>query len=324
MKHIVARTTNRILVGVPLCRDTDYLDAVERFAQDRGKSIALINLFPPWLFPIVGRLFVFTRNTKHAVTETIRPLIEHRLHQLDKYGHAWVDKPNDLLMWLIEFTKARNRSLDMVPVRILLYNLAATSTTTSSITHALFHLAASPELVAALREEAEEVLKAGWSKESIGNLWRMDSFLRESQRVNGDYGISVSKVTLKPVMLSNGVKLPAGTFIAADALSARHDKDVYEDPEQFDPWRFYNLRQEGHDQQQFANTYLAFGIGKHACPGRFFVATEMKMILAYVVLNYDLKFEHGHTRPESEWLGPAIKPASGAKVLFRGRQHPGI
>lgn len=35
--------------------------------------------------------------------------------------------------------------------------------------------------------------------------------------------------------------------------------------------------------------YQAFGHGRHACPGRFFAADELKLLLAYVVLNYDIE-----------------------------------
>jgi cytochrome P450 len=34
---------------------------------------------------------------------------------------------------------------------------------------------------------------------------------------------------------------------------------------------------------------LAFGYGRHACPGRFFAANEIKMILARLVLDFDIK-----------------------------------
>jgi len=48
----------------------------------------------------------------------------------------------------------------------------------------LYDLAAYPEYVAPLREEAEAVIKEeGWSKKAIGKLHKLDSFLKESQRL---------------------------------------------------------------------------------------------------------------------------------------------
>ncbi|KAF4631714.1 hypothetical protein G7Y89_g6425 [Cudoniella acicularis] len=37
------------------------------------------------------------------------------------------------------------------------------------------------------------------------------------------------------------------------------------------------------------DAFLGFGFGKHACPGRFFALNEMKMFVAYMVLNYDVE-----------------------------------
>ena len=35
--------------------------------------------------------------------------------------------------------------------------------------------------------------------------------------------------------------------------------------------------------------FLAWGHGRHACPGRFFAAHLMKIMLAHVLVNYDIE-----------------------------------
>jgi cytochrome P450 len=40
---------------------------------------------------------------------------------------------------------------------------------------------------------------------------------------------------------------------------------------------------------------MGFGYGRHACPGRFFAANEIKLILARIVLQYDLRMPGGAT-----------------------------
>lgn len=58
-----------------------------------------------------------------------------------------------------------------------------------TFTHALYHLAANPEYIQSLREEIEEVIRTdGWTKVSMGSMWKLDSFLKESHRVNGISG----------------------------------------------------------------------------------------------------------------------------------------
>jgi cytochrome P450 len=58
-------------------------------------------------------------------------------------------------------------------------------TRTQTFTHALYTLAAHPEYIAPLREEAEAIAAAeGLTKTSLLKLTKLDSFLRESTRVN--------------------------------------------------------------------------------------------------------------------------------------------
>lgn len=55
-----------------------------------------------------------------------------------------------------------------------------------TLTHTLFHLASTPEYLATLREEIAEVTsRKGWTKEAIDEMHKLDSYMRESQRING-------------------------------------------------------------------------------------------------------------------------------------------
>ena len=55
-----------------------------------------------------------------------------------------------------------------------------------SVTQALYDLAANPEYIQPLREEVESITATeGWTKAAMGKMWKLDSFLKESQRYNG-------------------------------------------------------------------------------------------------------------------------------------------
>jgi len=62
------------------------------------------------------------------------------------------------------------------------------------LTQALYDLAAHPEYVKEMREEAEAMIHAnGWTKHAMQGMRKIDSFLKESQRLNG-LGSSKSQV----------------------------------------------------------------------------------------------------------------------------------
>lgn len=117
---------------------------------------------------------------------------------------------------------------------------------------------------------------------------KLDSFMRESQRMNGtglgtiqnknpdvifwfQFIVHVLRKTFKPVTLSNGVTIPADTFIGAPLLSIQHDEELYPDAETFYPWRYSEKREQSSNSEgmkyQYVSTspeYLAFGHGRHA------------------------------------------------------------
>jgi len=63
--------------------------------------------------------------------------------------------------------------------------------------------------------------------------------------------------------------------------------------------------------------YQPFGHGRHACPGRFFAANELKLLLAYMVLNYDIELLE--KRPEGQWVGQVALPPMKATIKVRRR-----
>jgi hypothetical protein len=54
------------------------------------------------------------------------------------------------------------------------------------MTQVLYRLIAKPEYVEPLRQEVETVIREeGWTKAAIDKMHKIDSFLRETQRVDG-------------------------------------------------------------------------------------------------------------------------------------------
>lgn len=117
---------------------------------------------------------------------------------------------------------------------------------------------------------------------------------------------SFSRKVFKTITLSNGQVIPAGCTIEVPAFSSMNDPEVVENPEKFDAFRSYRLRREeelsgadkasaGAANQMVSVTAsnLTFGYGRHACPGRFFAANEIKMIVGRALLDYDIAMVDG-------------------------------
>ncbi len=103
------------------------------------------------------------------------------------------------------------------------------------------------------------------------------------------------------------------------------DSQFWPESDKFDGFRHYKMRRGGtttdHARNQFVTTNeqnLAFGYGRHACPGRFFATNEIKMIVAKMILDYDIKLPHGQTEMyEQIEIGPNSFPDPTKTLLFK-------
>jgi cytochrome P450 len=117
---------------------------------------------------------------------------------------------------------------------------------------------------------------------------KVDSFLRESQRVNGQgtcaqsialfrttnadlyfNSVTMSRLALKDFTFSNGTVIPAGTTVAVPMYAIHHDKNIWPDPFTFDPYRSSRVQYQdaGDVKQQMVTSsseFLPWGYGRHA------------------------------------------------------------
>lgn len=74
------------------------------------------------------------------------------------------------------------------------------------------------------------------------------------------------------------------------------------------------------DGESFLVSCLLMSIKLNFCsPGRFFAVNELKAMLAYVLLTYDVKTVDGE-RPEQKWFAQQCVPNPTASVMFRKRK----
>ncbi|KAH8996774.1 cytochrome P450 [Lactarius akahatsu] len=346
MQRVVSATTNRVFVGPPLCRNQEYLTLNLNYAVNVMKFAAIIGMFPRPLKPIVARMLSNLPSQIRQEMEFIRPMVEERFARMEEFGEDWDDKPvrrstsldvnvvinaealqNDMLMWLMSESKGVERSLEGLARRMLVVNFAAIHSTSTTFTNVLYHLLSNPEYVEPLRQDVETaVAEEGWTKAGLDKMHKIDSFLRETQRMDSLDNLTMIRLALRPFTFSNGVTVPAGTLIAAPTGAINGDGEIFPNPEEFDGFRFTKPR--GHDGNTVAGRQalyktaeqLIFGYGRHACPGRFFAVNEVKALLAHVVVTYDVKFEEGKQAPSSFSIGSMRVPGK-ANAMFRKRQR---
>ncbi|KAF9779938.1 hypothetical protein IL306_001066 [Fusarium sp. DS 682] len=115
--------------------------------------------------------------------------------------------------------------------------------------------------------------------------------------------VILERLVTRDTQLPDGTKLAKGTHITIDSREM-YDTEKFENPEEFDAWRFYKRPLEGDNTSLFVQSspeHAQFGMGKHACPGRFFAGSELKLCLAQILLKYDIRLKKGCTGKPMEF-----------------------
>ncbi|KAH8691171.1 cytochrome protein [Talaromyces proteolyticus] len=327
MMRIIAQVSSRAFVGEELCRNSAWLDMIANYTEQVFLVARALRLWPKILRPIVAELLPRTWKLRRQIQRArmmIQPVFDQRLAanlEAIKQGKT-PNQSTNAMDWLQEC--AKGRAFDPAILQLTL-SFVAIETTSQMLCNVIYDIAERPDLIQVLQEEIITVIKEnGWQKSSLQKLKIMDSVLKESQRWKPTSVVSMNRVAEARVQLPDGVEIPKGTSIMVSALQM-WDSSVYPDGDQFDPYRFFKLRQiPGQERSsQFVSTstnHLGFGHGQHSCPGRFFAATELKILLCHLLLKYDFKIIEGRN-PQYIMRGHNIMPNPKAKISVRRRQE---
>lgn len=184
--NIVTGITSRVMVGLPTGRSQEWLAIAKGYTVDVMSVAMDLRPYPAFLRPFVYPWLESVKRLQGHVQRArqfLRPVFADRMTAT--IAQSIEEMPLDMAQWMIESARGSDRNPDVLTLKMLFLTLASVHTSSMSVTHALFDLCARPEYAQPLRKELVEVIgKYGWTREGIYNLKRLDSFLKESQRMN--------------------------------------------------------------------------------------------------------------------------------------------
>jgi len=368
MLKFFSRTSNRMFVGLPLCRDETFLDACRGYASNIIVSGIFLKMMPQWFKPVLGYAAIApTWWHFRKASRYLYPLVEKRLKIVEENPEKDPKDllPNDFVTWSIIMAQKspdpKERTPELIAKRTMTTNFAAIHTTTMTSTNLLIDiLSSNPDdgVVEALREEVDgidERNSGDWSKASLAAMTRTDSALRESMRLSGFvvWGVARKVIAPKGVDLPDGTHLPYWADVGVPAYAMHQDSETYEDPFSYDAFRFSRQREaldgsnasvhvgeeglvkgeQGHVEQEkdlrkvlqgknlssvtTGADFMQFGHGKLSCPGRFFAVQEIKLLMAYMLQNYEIQYMP--SKPEMKWIGTFSMPNMTSSIKIRKR-----
>ncbi|RBQ72488.1 hypothetical protein FVER14953_01765 [Fusarium verticillioides] len=233
----------------------------------------------------------------------------------------------NILQWIIEASAATGDPSQLETHRIghrmmiLNFNLVqGGSIPFSTVLSDICNGAHAASTFSQLRDEATSVLASTkiWDRATISKLVLVDSVIRESMRWS-DFGLFAlpRRVNSPGITLDNGIHVPPGVHIEVPMHGIHMDESFYADAATFKPFRFADGTSPSRSAVTLDESFLGFGYGKNACPGRFFGSHVMKAVLAYLVMNYDVDFGDEKPPMQTMWEYRIPRESTAIKICRR-------
>ncbi|KAF2661028.1 cytochrome P450 [Lophiostoma macrostomum CBS 122681] len=339
-------TSSLTLVGPELTKKTEWSEPFLDVLPAIQAVILSLAPLPHLLRNIISPILPATRRLRNLHTKLRAVLFPKNKEPL------WQSSESPtFLQFFVESSKTKTVDKEEIVAKVcvLITNmvilhllLELTHLLTTSTTNALYSLCSNPSYVPALRAELISALESTngvFTFETLKALRKMDSFIKESQRWTPPSFLTFNRTVMRDIPLSDGTILPAGQFISMPGGPMTRDPLFYNspDPNEFDGYRFYNKTSAPHQNrnqnQNQANTSssetenelsgiepgnLQWGVGKLTCPGRWYASAVMKLMVALVLREFEVRFPEGQTDREGETtLDTFIHPSETQRLVFR-------
>lgn len=187
--HLARRMVHRGVATqfvAELAEDEEYLSTAMSYSEHGFKHNFMLRVFPDWAKPTVAWFLPTSWGVDMALRKAKRMIIpvmrERRRRELEWDNY---ERPDDFLQHLIDGGVELQDDEETTVQRLMVTYLGSGPSTIIAVAQVLFDLCAHPEYVEPLREEAIEVLgRGGFTKQALADMKKMDSFMRESQRLS--------------------------------------------------------------------------------------------------------------------------------------------
>ncbi|KAI0490488.1 cytochrome P450 [Xylaria cf. heliscus] len=324
---LVVLLNARSLFGEDLIKNERFMCSALGYVEETLLSAEVVKLLPSFLVPIVGGGFRRCFNSHKMFFDSLIPATEQRLQEKDfkRQGHQMPERA-DCIQWIIETApKQKPWSAERVIYELMAIWFGST------IIYVIHDLCLYPEYIEPIRRE----LEASYEQfERTGQgLPLLDSFIKESTRLTPVESMSVRRRALQPFTLSDGTKVSVGEWACAPLAAINTHAQYYPSPETFSGFRFVDpailsdtqeyptppaMQTKPSKLTDVDHSFLMWGTGRMACPGRYYASAFMKVVIAQLLMNYDFELVKPRNTRWISWRVAKI-PKPWTKVAFTTR-----
>ncbi|NWZ65912.1 CP4V2 protein, partial [Acrocephalus arundinaceus] len=292
---IICETAMGRNVGAQKNKDSDYVSAIYRMSdliQRRQMS--------PWLWPDFfyilfkeGREHKRNLNILHNFTDTViaekaEELKSIKQKKQDNDGNceeSGSKKRKAFLDMLLNATDDEGKKLSYRDIReeVDTFMFEGHDTTAAAINWVLYLLGRNPEAQKKVHRELDEVFdntERFVTTDDLKNLRYLECVVKEALRLYPS--VPMFARTLREDCCIKGYQIPRGANVLVLTYALHRDPEVFPDPEEFRPERFFPENCKG----RHPYAYVPFSAGPRNCIGQRFAQMEEKTLLALILRHF--------------------------------------
>ncbi|KZL80355.1 isotrichodermin c-15 hydroxylase [Colletotrichum incanum] len=263
--------------------------------------------YHPWIAFILRsiRINAFTTALKYI---GLKPLLQRlytmgglaamsRLRQcIDEMMRARLSMENnrkDLFEGMLKKKEEWNLSFDTLSANGLILVLAGSETTATTLAGTTYLLASHPEVMKRLNEEVRSAFtnSSEITINSVCKLPYMLAVLNEALRLYPPVTSGLIREVPEPGYRIASEHIPKGTLVEVQQWSVNHSPDNWTRPWEFRPERFL---EDGEGEHNHLDALQPFSVGPRNCIGKNLAYAEMRLVLARIVYDFDMKLAEGN------------------------------
>ncbi|KAI0837328.1 putative cytochrome P450 [Hypoxylon sp. FL0890] len=198
---------------------------------------------------------------------------------------------DDLFEGLIKRREDWGLSFEKLSANAFILVLAGSETTATTLSGATYLLLTHPDVLEKLKQEVRSSFKSvdEININSVNKLSYMLAILNESLRLYPPVTSSLVRVVPPSGEQIAGQFVAGGTFVEVQHWSMNHSKENWNEPWAFRPERFLLSTEEAAKQGNRLDALQPFNVGPRNCIGRNLAYAEMRLILARLIYDFDMK-----------------------------------
>lgn len=187
--HIVALVTGRLFLGKQLSREEEWISISTDWSNDVFALLRRTQRYPSWLRPYIIPYLSETNRVlegRQRAKAFLRPSLEAHLDAKEQ-GMPPPGDEESLTTWMMKYLAPKHMKVESLVRHQLGISWASVHTSTLALTQIIYDLAARPEYQQPLCDELESMMQdssGDLTLADLGKLMRMESFMKESMRMN--------------------------------------------------------------------------------------------------------------------------------------------